>query len=127
MSNALPPTPPAVGTQLQRAWIGAQGDWPAAGTVLAFTSPVCAPCRAVKLRLQLALKHLGTTPAGAPDLVEVDVSRALAVGEAFGVARTPTVLLVDWCGVVVERLTLTVPPQAWWLQALAALGRPAAG
>lgn len=116
----LPAAPPRGGDKLEPGWLGVDGVWPAHGAAVVFTSPVCAPCRAVKIRLNLATSRLAKA-GPAPQVVEVDVSRQLAVGEAFGVTRTPTVLLVNAQGVVVARLAEVVPPQAWWVQALGAL------
>ncbi len=66
---------------------------------LDFYQASCAPCRALSPRLErIARKSAGRLPA-----YRVDIDRALAVAERFGVKSIPTVLVLR-AGKEVERL-----------------------
>lgn len=87
------------GDDLATAALAAVGVPAGAVTLVQFSAPVCAPCRATRrvlegVRADLAGVHL----------VEVDVEEHLEVARALDVWRTPTVLVVDAAGRVVRRV-----------------------
>ncbi|MGB2567060.1 TlpA family protein disulfide reductase [Micromonospora citrea] len=67
-------------------------------TLVQFSAPVCAPCRATRRVLEQV-----TGDVGGVRLLEVDAERHLDAARALDVWRTPTVLLVDGAGRVVRR------------------------
>ncbi|MGW5672415.1 TlpA family protein disulfide reductase [Micromonospora sp. NPDC003776] len=87
------------GDDREAAALAAVGVPAGAVTLVQFSAPVCAPCRATRrvlegVRADLAGVHL----------VEVDVEQRLDVARALDVWRTPTVLVVDAAGRVVRRV-----------------------
>jgi thiol-disulfide isomerase/thioredoxin len=67
-------------------------------TLLQFSSPVCAPCRAARLLLaDVAAATPGVTH------VELDVSSRMELVRRFGIRRTPTVFVLDRRGEVAQR------------------------
>jgi thiol-disulfide isomerase/thioredoxin len=81
-------------------------------TLLQFSAPVCAPCRAAR-------RVLAEVAATVPDVahVEVDAAEHLALVRRLAVLRTPTVLVLDADGQVVARAS-GVPTRAQVVQAL---------
>ncbi|MFR9775627.1 thioredoxin family protein [Micromonospora sp. MS34] len=67
-------------------------------TLVQFSAPVCAPCRATRRLLEEVRES-----APGVYLVEVDVEERLDVARALDVWQTPTVLVVDAAGHVVRR------------------------
>lgn len=67
-------------------------------TLVQFSSAFCAPCRATRVLCEQA----AATVAGVRHL-EVDAESHLAAVRELGILRTPTVLLVDASGRVVQR------------------------
>ncbi|MGR6319798.1 thioredoxin family protein [Micromonospora soli] len=80
------------------AALAAVGVPAGAVTLVQFSAPVCAPCRATR-------RVLAEVRANLPGvhLVEVDVEEHLDAARALDVWRTPTVLVVDAAGRVVQR------------------------
>jgi thiol-disulfide isomerase/thioredoxin len=85
-------------------------------TYLQLSSPACAPCRSVAR----VLSELATDSA---DLrhVEIDATERLDLAKRLSVLRTPTVLVLDPAGRVVNRFSGPATRE----QALAALPEPA--
>jgi thiol-disulfide isomerase/thioredoxin len=69
-------------------------------TFVQFSSPVCAPCRAVR-------RVLDRVVASQPGLrhVEIDASQRLDLARRLGILRTPTVLVLDHDGLVARRIS----------------------
>jgi thiol-disulfide isomerase/thioredoxin len=67
-------------------------------TLVQFSAPVCAPCRATRRVLEEVRAGMDGV-----HLVEVDVAERLDLARALDVWRTPTVLMVDADGRVVRR------------------------
>lgn len=100
-------------TRLQPSDLGRElGE---AATLVQFSSPACAPCRATHTLL-------AGLSAEDPGLVHIDLDASdhLGLTERFGVLRTPTVLVVDAAGTVRERIT-GAPRRPEVLRALAGL------
>jgi MYXO-CTERM domain-containing protein len=107
-----PPSVPALLTAL-----GVLEGTPA--TLLQFSSAFCAPCRAVR--------RVCADVAGAVDgvrHVEVDAESHLDAVRELGIWRTPTVLIVDRSGRVVQRAS-GVPAKGQVIAAVAPLLEPA--
>lgn len=59
-------------------------------TLVQFSSPICAPCRATRRLLgDLAAERVGV------EHLDIDVSERLDLADRFGIRRTPTVLILD--------------------------------
>lgn len=84
-------------------------------TLLQFSSAFCAPCRATRRVLAEVAELLDGVRH-----VEVDAESQLAAVRALGIWRTPTVLVVDADGRVVQRAA-GVPAKAHVIAALAPL------
>ncbi|MEU1688413.1 thioredoxin family protein [Micromonospora sp. NPDC005707] len=98
-----------------RAALAALGVRPGVVTLVQFSAPVCAPCRAARRVLEdVAARLDGVT------LLEVGVEEHLDRARELDVWRTPTVLLVDGGGRIVRRAA-GVPDRADLLAALAPL------
>ncbi|MEU0155539.1 thioredoxin family protein [Micromonospora fulviviridis] len=98
-----------------RAALAALGVRPGAITLVQFSAPVCAPCRAARRVIEDVAGRLdGVT------LLEVGVEEHLDRARELDVWRTPTVLLVDGDGRIVRRAA-GVPDRADLLAALAPL------
>jgi thiol-disulfide isomerase/thioredoxin len=98
-----------------RAALAALGVHAGQVTLVQFSAPVCAPCRAARRVLEDVAGRLdGVT------LLEVGVEDHLDRARELDVWRTPTVLLVDAAGRIVRRAT-GVPDRAELLAALAPL------
>ncbi len=82
-------------------------------TLLQFSSPACAPCRATQ-------RILSTLSTERPELahVELDAASRLDLVEQFGISRTPTVLILNARGEVRQRL-VGAPRRQQVLEALA--------
>ncbi|PWU62273.1 thioredoxin [Micromonospora globispora] len=78
--------------------LAALGVRPGVVTLVQFSAPVCAPCRATRRVLE---EVRGTVEGIA--LVEVDVEERLDLARQLDVWRTPTVLIVDAAGRIVQR------------------------
>lgn len=78
--------------------LAALGVRPGVVTLVQFSAPVCAPCRATR-RL---LEEIRGTVEGIAQ-VEVDVEERLDLARELDVWRTPTVLVVDAAGRIVQR------------------------
>ena len=91
----------AAGTGLTAAELGVRLG--ATATVVQFSSPACAPCRAAR-------RLLGEVTTTRPDVVHVDLDAAahLDLVRRHGVLTTPTLLVLDASGTVRRRLTGTV-------------------
>lgn len=68
-------------------------------TFVQFSSPVCAPCRSTAA----VITELTTNHPGAVH-IELDVGEHVDLVSRFGIARTPTVLVLDATGTVRTRL-----------------------
>ena len=68
-------------------------------TFVQFSSAFCRPCRATRQ----VLERVAATTDGVVH-VERDVAAAPGLAEAFEVAQTPTVLVLDETGAVLHRL-----------------------
>jgi thiol-disulfide isomerase/thioredoxin len=78
--------------------LAALGVRPGVVTLVQFSAPVCAPCRATRRLLEEV--------RGAVDgiaLVEIDVEERLDLARELDVWRTPTVLVVDAAGRIAQR------------------------
>jgi thiol-disulfide isomerase/thioredoxin len=82
-------------------------------TLLQFSSPVCAPCRAARLLL-------ADIAAGTPGVthIELDVSSRMDLVRQFGIRRTPTVFVLGRHGEVAQRAS-GVPAREDVLSAMA--------
>jgi thiol-disulfide isomerase/thioredoxin len=91
-----------------------------AATFVQFSSPMCAPCRAVR-------RVLGELAAARPDVVHVDLdaARRLDLVRRHSVLTTPTVLVLDASGAVRQRL-IGAAARPTVLQALMAVAPDAA-
>jgi thiol-disulfide isomerase/thioredoxin len=79
-----------------------------AGTVLQFSSAMCAPCRATYRVLSALVPTLEDVAH-----LDLDVERHLDLVRRLDVLRTPTVLVLDRAGQVVGRLSgVPTPAQA---------------
>ncbi len=89
-------------------------------TLVQFSSAVCAPCRTTRTLL-------ASLTADEPALahIELDAETRLDLVEEFGIARTPTVLVLDSHGVIRHRI-VGAPRRPDVLNALNALSVPAA-
>jgi thiol-disulfide isomerase/thioredoxin len=105
----------APGDDVEAAALAAVGVPVGVVTLVQFSAPVCAPCRATRRVLERVRAEL----AGV-HLVEVDAEEHLAAARALNVWRTPTVLVVDPAGRVVSR-AVGVPARADLGAALAPL------
>ncbi|MFI2713344.1 TlpA family protein disulfide reductase [Micromonospora sp. NPDC018662] len=103
------------------ATLATLGVRPGAVTLVQFSAPVCAPCRAARRVLDDVAGRLdGVT------LLEVGVDEHLDAARALEVWRTPTVLVVDATGRVVRRAA-GVPDRDELLGTLAPLAARARG
>jgi thiol-disulfide isomerase/thioredoxin len=91
----------------------------APATLLQFSSAFCAPCRAVRR----VCADVAKTVDGVRH-VEVDAESHLDAVRELGIWRTPTVLIVDRSGRVVQRAS-GVPAKGQVIAAVAALLEPA--
>lgn len=107
---------PAAPTVL--ATLGVEEGTPA--TLLQFSSAFCAPCRAVRR----VCADVARTVDGVRH-VEVDAESHLEAVRELGIWRTPTVLVVDRGGRVVQRAS-GVPAKGQVIAAVAPLLEPAA-
>ncbi|MGC3863966.1 TlpA family protein disulfide reductase [Micromonospora chersina] len=109
--RAVPPDAAAP----HRAALAALGVHPGVVTVVQFSAPVCAPCRAARRVLEDVAGRLDGVA-----LLEVGVEEHLDRARELDVWRTPTVLLVDGDGRIVRRAA-GVPDRADLLTALTPL------
>lgn len=74
-------------------------DLGAAATFVQFSAAVCAPCRATR-------RVLGEVSTGVPGVahIEIDAEHRLDLVRDLGIARTPTVLVLDGQGRVRSRI-----------------------
>ena len=85
------------------------------GTVVVFSTPMCAKCPGTKAMLATLLKdYEGVTQ------VEIDAAERLDIARRFSVMRTPTVLVLNANGVAVARMD-GAPTPAHARQAIDAL------
>ncbi|WP_345155805.1 thioredoxin family protein [Micromonospora maritima] len=98
-----------------RATLATLGVRPGVVTLVQFSAPVCAPCRATRRVLDEVTGRIGGVA-----LLEVGVDEHLDAARDLDVWRTPTVLVVDAAGHVVRRAS-GVPDRAELLAALAPL------
>ncbi|MCZ7437385.1 thioredoxin family protein [Micromonospora sp. WMMC241] len=111
----------AAGDVRLAATLAALGVRPGAVTVVQFSAPVCAPCRATRRILDDVTGRLdGVT------LLEVGVDEHLDAARALDVWRTPTLLVVDAGGRIVRRAT-GVPDRDELRTALGSLSAVARG
>lgn len=76
------------------------------GTVVVFSTPMCAKCPATKAMLaRMLADYEGVTQA------EIDAAERLDIARRFGIMRTPTVLVLDANGVAVSRMDGAPTPQ----------------
>lgn len=70
-----------------------------AATLVQFSAPFCAPCRATRA-------ILAEVTAGRPELrhIDLDAATRLDLIEAFDITRTPTVLVLDRHGALRQRI-----------------------
>jgi thiol-disulfide isomerase/thioredoxin len=88
------------------------------GTLVQFSTPVCAKCPPTKtLLLRVAEDYPGVTH------LEIDASEHLDLARRLDIMRTPTTLLLDSDGVVISRMN-GAPTEASVREALDALPRP---
>ncbi|GAB3985027.1 thioredoxin family protein [Plantactinospora veratri] len=107
-----------VGLPVDPGLLAALGIRPgASATLLQFSSAFCAPCRATRQ----VLADVTDTLDGVRH-VEVDAESQLPAVRALGIWRTPTVLVVDADGRIVQRAA-GVPARAQVLAAVAPLLR----
>lgn len=78
--------------------LAALGVLPGVVTLVQFSAPVCAPCRATRRVLEEVRSGVDEV-----SLVEVDVEEHLDLARDLDVWRTPTVLVVDAAGRIVRR------------------------
>lgn len=92
------------------------GPLGARATIVQFSAPVCAPCRAAR-------RLLTELTAAVRDVVhvELDAGEHLDLARRLGVLRTPTVMVLDARGQVVAR-TSGVPTRPQVVEALALAG-----
>ncbi|MCW6010967.1 thioredoxin family protein [Micromonospora sp. CPCC 205371] len=100
------------------AELGVEAGTPA--TLLQFSSAFCAPCRAVRR----VCADVAQTLDGVRH-IEVDAESHLEAVRELGIWRTPTVLVVDRTGRIVQRAS-GVPAKGQVIAALAPLLEPAA-
>ncbi len=101
---------PGAGPELTAAQLG--GPLGRQATLLQFSSPMCAPCRATR-------RILDEVASGADGVahIEVDATERLDLVRLLDVRRTPTVFVLDPAGRVARRGT-GLMPKAEVLQAL---------
>jgi thiol-disulfide isomerase/thioredoxin len=99
----------------ETATLAALGVEPGAVTLLQFSSAFCAPCRATR-------RVLADVAAGVQGVrhVEVDAESHLEAVRALGIWKTPTTLVVDAAGRIVQRAA-GVPAKAQVYAAVAPL------
>lgn len=100
------------------AALGVEAGTPA--TLLQFSSAFCAPCRAVRR----VCADVAQTLDGVRH-IEVDAESHLEAVRELGIWRTPTVLVVDRTGRIIQRAS-GVPAKGQVIAALAPLLEPAA-
>lgn len=93
-SLAQPAEPPDLQVLTGVGFVPDQADV----TFVQFSSAFCAPCRATRAILS---DVAGTVPGVRH--IEVDAESQLGAVRALGVLRTPTTLVVDRAGVIVQR------------------------
>lgn len=103
------------GNAPHRAALAALGVRPGTVTLVQFSAPVCAPCRAARRVLEDVAGRLDGVA-----LLEVGVEEHLDRARELDVWRTPTVLLVDGAGRILRRAA-GVPDRVDLLAALAPL------
>ncbi|MET7950372.1 thioredoxin family protein [Micromonospora sp. NPDC005324] len=89
-----------VGPDPALATLAALGVRPGAVTLVQFSSAFCAPCRATRRLLTEVEGRVGGIT-----IVEIDAERHLDEVRALAIWRTPTVLVVDAEGGVVQRVS----------------------
>ncbi|MEH1127548.1 TlpA family protein disulfide reductase [Micromonospora sp. CPCC 206061] len=112
------PAEPAEAGHPALAALGVEAGTPA--TLLQFSSAFCAPCRAVRR----VCADVAQTLDGVRH-IEVDAESHLEAVRELGIWRTPTVLVVDRTGRIVQRAS-GVPAKGQVIAALAPLLEPAA-
>ncbi|MEU7575669.1 thioredoxin family protein [Micromonospora sp. NPDC049240] len=110
--------PTAAGDTVTLATLGVRAG---AVTLVQFSAPVCAPCRATRRVLDDVAGRLDGV-----SLLEIGVDEHLDAARALDVWRTPTVLVVDATGRIVRRAA-GVPDRDELLGMLAPLAAGARG
>lgn len=88
------------------------------GTLVQFSTPVCAKCPPTKrLLVRVAQDYPGVTH------LEIDAAEHLDLARRLDIMRTPTTLLLDSAGVVISRMN-GAPTEAHVREALDALPPP---
>ena len=91
---AAAPVPPDLAVLQGLGFVPGEADV----TLVQFSSAFCQPCRATRA----VLSDVASTVAGVRH-VEVDAESQLEAVRALGIMKTPTTLVVDRSGVVVQR------------------------